>query len=52
MWASSKGRVQAVTALLDAGADPNARLADGRTAAELAEAKGHPEVARLIRERR
>jgi len=51
MYAASGGHAELVKALLAAGADPDVRLEDGRTAADIAEAKGRKEVVRLLRER-
>lgn len=49
--AAAFGNREAVMALLAAGADPAKRDGRGRTAAELAEAAGQAELARLLRER-
>ncbi|GJP47419.1 hypothetical protein CLOM_g6607 [Closterium sp. NIES-68] len=47
--ASNEGNLEAVSALLDAGADANARDEDGMTALDAAAAAGHQEiVSRLI----
>jgi hypothetical protein len=43
------GSTTGVKVLLKAGADPNLRTADGRTAADLAESLGWDEVVKLLR---
>jgi ankyrin repeat protein len=49
--AARYGHAAAARRLLDAGADPSARSATGETAADLARAAGHPELAGLLSER-
>ena len=48
--AADQGDVEMVELFLSAGADPGTRLPDGRTPADLAEARGHGDVARRLRE--
>jgi ankyrin repeat protein len=48
--AAHRGDVELVELFLSAGADPTATLPDGRTAADLADAEGHPDLARRLRE--
>lgn len=48
--AAQNGDPEMVELFLSAGADPTARTDDGRTAAELADAASHPDVARRLRE--
>lgn len=48
--AAQNGDPEMVELFLSAGADPNGRTDDGRTAAELADAASHPDVARRLRE--
>ena len=48
--AAQHGDDELVELFLSAGADPAARIADGSTPADLAEAAGHPDVARRLRE--
>ena len=48
--AAQHGDDELVELLLSAGADPAARIADGSTPADLAEAAGHPDVAKRLRE--
>ncbi len=49
MLAAERGLADAVSLLLDAGADVNRRSADGRTALAAAEAIGSAETASLLR---
>jgi ankyrin repeat protein len=49
--AAQGGQQDAVTALLAAGADPNAAAFDGSTPLAAAVAKGHERVASLLRAR-
>jgi ankyrin repeat protein len=46
--AARLGQAQAVTVLLEKGADPDARLANGRTALMEAAARGHYETVRAL----
>ena len=48
--AAHSGDVELVELFLSAGADATATLPDGRTAADLAEAAGHTDLARRLRE--
>ena len=48
--AGQHGDIELVELLLSAGADPTALNDDGATAADLAEAAGHVDVARRLRE--
>jgi ankyrin repeat protein len=48
--AAQHGDDEMVELFLSAGADPTARIADGSTPADLAEAAGHADVARRLRE--
>ena len=48
--AAQHGDDELVELFLSAGADPVAPIADGSTPADLAEAAGHPDVARRLRE--
>lgn len=48
--AAQHGDDELVELFLSAGADPAARIADGSTPADLAEAAGHPDVAKRLRE--
>ena len=48
--AAQHGDDELVELFLSAGADPSARIADGSTPADLADAAGHPDVARRLRE--
>ena len=48
--AAQNGDPETVELLLSAGADPEASTDDGRTAADLADAAAHPDVARRLRE--
>jgi hypothetical protein len=48
-FAASRGRMDMVTQLLEAGADPGLRRPDGRTAADFAELNGHPDIASALR---
>jgi ankyrin repeat protein len=50
MIAAVNGHVDIVRMLLEAGADPRAVNEEGRTALELAEAAGQPEVVNLLRQ--
>lgn len=47
---AQNGDPETVELLLSAGADPGATTDDGRTAADLADAAAHPDVARRLRE--
>jgi ankyrin repeat protein len=49
LWAARGGCSDVIEALLDFGADFGARDVDGKTAVELAEARGHTACAALIR---
>ena len=49
--AARYGHAAAARRLLDAGADPSARSATGETAADLARAAGHTDLAGLLSER-
>ena len=49
--AARYGHAAAARRLLDAGADPSARSATGETAADLARAAGHADLAGLLSER-
>lgn len=49
MVAAGKGRIDVVRALLDAGADATLPAPDGRTAAQLAQERGHGELVALLR---
>lgn len=49
MWAAQGGKTSAVKALLSAGADPKLVDRDGRSAADIAEAAQHEDIARLLR---
>lgn len=49
--AAAHGDLGILEALLDHGADPNPRNDGGKSALALAEEKGHPEAAALLRER-
>jgi len=48
MYASQKGRIKVVEALLNNGADVNARTTDGKTALQFASKKGYAEVKELL----
>jgi ankyrin repeat protein len=48
--AAQHGDVEMVELFLSAGADPTVAVADGGTPADLAEAAGHPDVARRLRQ--
>lgn len=48
MHAAKLGRTEAAKALLAGGANPDIKNDDGQTAADLAVAYGHPEIATLI----
>ena len=48
--AAQNGDPEAVELFLSAGADPGATTDDGQTAADLADAASHPDVARRLRE--
>jgi ankyrin repeat protein len=48
--AAQNGDPEMVELFLSAGAGPEIRTDDGRTAAELAEEAAHPDVARRLRE--
>ena len=48
--AAKNGHARVVRLLLDSGADALWRDADGKTAFEVAEAKGHAEVVELLRQ--
>ena len=48
--AAQHGDSELVELFLSAGADPAPRIADGSTPADLADAAGHPDVARRLRE--
>lgn len=48
--AAQHGDDELVELFLSAGADPAARIADGSTPADLAEAAGHPDAAKRLRE--
>lgn len=50
-WASARGAVEDVEALLEAGHGLNGRDAEGRTALHWAVLKGRPEIAALLLER-
>ena len=47
--AAHNGDPEMVELFLSAGADPNATTDDGRTSADIADAAGHPDVARRLR---
>jgi ankyrin repeat protein len=49
MWASGKGHLGVVQALLAKGADINAVANNGMTALKLTSNEGHPEVAQVLR---
>jgi len=49
--AANYGRRDVVAFLLSLGADPTAKDCQGRTSIELAESKGHKDVAKLLRQR-
>jgi len=49
MWAARGGNTEAVTALLAAHADPNAKNDDGETALSIASRKGHTEILDLLK---
>ena len=49
-WASSKGHLEVVRALLDAKAEVNKADNDGRTPLYQALSNKHPEIAALLRE--
>ena len=51
MWASAKGHLEIVKALLDAGAEVNTSL-EGRTALDWATLRGHDDVAQALRQGR
>ena len=48
MYAAEAGSVEAVVALLDAGADRGLEDTEGRTARDFAEAAGHEPVASAL----
>ena len=48
--AAQHGDVELVELFVSAGADPAARIVSGETPADVAEAAGHPDVARRLRE--
>jgi uncharacterized protein len=48
--AAQHGDVELVELFLSAGADPSARIVSGETPADVADAAGHPDVARRLRE--
>jgi ankyrin repeat protein len=48
--AAQHGDVELVVLFLSAGADPSARIVSGETPADVADAAGHPDVARRLRE--
>jgi len=49
--AAQSGRIELARLLLDGGADASPRTDDGITPLDLAEEKGHLDVAALLRER-
>ncbi len=51
MWAANRGALDAVRALLRAGADTGVRADDGWTAREAAEMLGDTEILRLLESR-
>jgi len=48
MYAAMLGNTEAAKALLVGGANPEIKNDDGQTAADLADAYGHPEIAKLV----
>jgi ankyrin repeat protein len=48
--AAQHGDVELIELFLSAGADPSARIVSGETPADVADAAGHPDVARRLRE--
>jgi ankyrin repeat protein len=48
--AAANGDAELVRFLLDAGADPDARQDEGKSAADVAAEKGHAEIAGLLRD--
>ncbi|KAK3165436.1 hypothetical protein QOZ80_1AG0033170 [Eleusine coracana subsp. coracana] len=51
MYLAHSGNAEGIRELLDAGADPNFRDSDGRTALHIASCEGHPEVVELLLQR-
>jgi hypothetical protein len=51
MYLAHGGNAEGIRELLDAGADPNFRDSDGRTALHIASCEGHPEVVELLLQR-
>ncbi|TVU35106.1 hypothetical protein EJB05_16977 [Eragrostis curvula] len=51
MYLAHSGNAEGIRELLDAGADPNFRDSDGRTALHIAACEGHPEVVELLLQR-
>ncbi|XP_006644703.1 integrin-linked protein kinase 1-like [Oryza brachyantha] len=51
MYMAHEGDAEGIQELLDAGADPNFRDSDGRTALHIAACEGHAEVADLLLQR-
>ena len=50
MWSGKKGRVEVVRFLLQSGADKSLKNHRGKTAVEIAQAKGQKEVAKILKE--
>jgi ankyrin repeat protein len=50
MWAAARGHVEVVKALLESGAELNARTRKGRTAIDIATQEGHNDITALLRE--
>jgi hypothetical protein len=51
MYLAHEGNAEGIRELLDAGADPNFRDSDGRTALHISSCEGHPEVVELLLQR-
>uniref|UniRef100_A0ACD5VHZ5 Uncharacterized protein n=2 Tax=Avena sativa TaxID=4498 RepID=A0ACD5VHZ5_AVESA len=51
MYMAHEGNAEGIRELLDAGADPNFRDSDGRTAMHISACEGHAEVVQLLLER-
>jgi ankyrin repeat protein len=50
MWAAARGHVEVVKALLESGAELNARTRKGRTAVDIATQEGRHDITALLRD--